>query len=108
MPLTIPDIIETDPAGMPWLVRAPQLLVSAPHSGGITATVDFALHPVRAVVDGVATVLPIEPTRAAKTYALDDLPADLAQAVATWMAGEAAARAAEMFPSILGPQENAQ
>jgi hypothetical protein len=105
MPLTIPDIIVTDPAGSPWLLRAPQLIVSAPHNGGITATVDFALHPVRSVVDGVAAVLPVEPSRAAKTYSLADLPADLAQGVATWLATEAAAQGPGLFASILAPAQ---
>jgi hypothetical protein len=106
---SIPDVILPAPDGSQWLARSVQLIVGASRGQPVRITLDAELLPVRAVVDGVAQVLPAGGVREGVSYDLADVPPALALALAQWMAGEAQPNGemllARLYPQPLAPTE---
>lgn len=85
---SIPDTILDATDGSRWLARSAQLIVGAERNQPPRIVVDAEIVPVVAVVDGVAQTMPLS-IREGVAYTLDQIPPDLALALATWMAQQA-------------------
>lgn len=100
----IPDTVLTAPDGSKWLVRSAQLIVAAERNAVPRIVVDGELLPVLSVnADGIATVLPGVGTRHGFTYALSDVPEDLAARIAVWMAEQAGVNGQKMLAKLYPP-----
>lgn len=103
---SIPDTILDAPDGSRWLTRTAQLIVGAGRNQAPRIVVDTEIIPVTSVgADGVAKTLPsATAVRAGRTYSLDEIPPQLAQDLATWMAAQAdpngRALLAQQYPTI--------
>lgn len=88
---SIPDTILTAPDGSRFLTRCSQLLVQAERDQPARIVVDALLMPVVSVDEaGRAKCMPVPVGRQGFVFDLGSLPADLAAAVAGWMAQQAA------------------
>lgn len=100
----IPDILATDPEGDQWKLWLHQCMLVLPLRGEMRAELAYQAFPVRFLMNGIATIRAGEPIGANDTLTLADMPPELAAALAAWLHGVAATRAAAKFPHLL-PQE---
>jgi hypothetical protein len=86
----IPDTVLTATDGSRFLTRCSQLLVQSERDQPIRITVDALLMPVMSVDEaGRAKCMPVPVGRQGFAFDLADIPPELAQGVAVWLAQQA-------------------
>jgi beta-glucosidase-like glycosyl hydrolase len=101
----IPDVIHVAADGTRWLIRTEQQQSRAKRDEPIYVGLDFKAHPIAAIdAHGRARILPGDGIGASKPYGLGDLPPELAEAMAAWMASEARTSGLPLLLPVIDPQ----